>query len=212
MFARRNPLPLIRRLWHSIWPKTGWRRQVAYVAHRLRRLPGTPWGIAAGFACGAAVSFTPFIGFHFVLSMLLAAALRANLLASAIGTVIGNPWTFPFIWTWIYTLGYWILGGDANSHLPGRFSFDSIFENPLQVLLPMTVGCIPTATVAWFAFYVPLKSMISTYQEARRRRIQRRNSGPTVTAESSGSGLDGAREGDPGGLEDPAMRKHQARH
>ena len=63
-----------------------------------------------------------------------------NLIASALGTAVGNPWTFPFIWAWIYTVGYWILGGEANPYLPTEFSFDYIFDNPFQVLLPMTVG------------------------------------------------------------------------
>jgi len=212
MFARRDPLPFIRRLWHSVWPRTGWRRQVAYVGHRLRRLPGTPWAIAGGFACGASISFTPFIGFHFVLAMLLAAVLRANLLASAIGTVVGNPWTFPFIWTWIYTLGYWILGGGANPHLPSSFSFDSIFESPLQILLPMTIGSIPTATIAWFAFYFPLRSMVKTYQQARRRRIERRSKVMGSLPEATGGVPRGSQEeAEKNALRKPTLEKRQAR-
>ena len=114
MFKRRKPRPALQRLFDAVWPKGGWRRSGTYVAHRLRRLPGTPYRIAAGFASGAAISFTPFIGLHFILAVVLALVLRGNLIAAAIGTVVGNPWTFPIIWLWIYSLGTWLIGNDRN--------------------------------------------------------------------------------------------------
>ncbi len=157
-----------------LWPRSGWRRSGAYVAHRLRRLPGTPYRIAAGFASGAAISFTPFIGLHFVLAALLALVVRGNLIAAAIGTAVGNPWTFPFIWLWTYSLGRWVLGGEALTALPENLSFQHIFENPLEVLLPMIVGGIPTALVAWFVFFWPLQRTVAGYQKARRRRLRKR--------------------------------------
>ena len=175
MFKRRNPLPLHKRAGAFIWPSSGWRRSGAYVAHRLRRLPGTPYRIAAGFASGAAISFTPFIGLHFVLAAALALLIRGNVIAAAIGTVVGNPWTFPFIWLWIYSLGSWMLGyGDSLTALPENLSFQHIFQNPLDVLLPMVVGSIPTAIVAWFIFFWPLQRTVAGYQKARRRRLRKR--------------------------------------
>ena len=61
-----------------LWPRRGWTRMALYIQHRLGRLPGTPYRIAAGFACGAAISFTPFLGLHFVLAALGALALRTG--------------------------------------------------------------------------------------------------------------------------------------
>ena len=52
MFARRRPLPFVQRTARFLWPRGGWARQGIYVAHRIKRLPGTPNRIAAGFACG----------------------------------------------------------------------------------------------------------------------------------------------------------------
>jgi hypothetical protein len=80
MFQRRNRLSIIQRLKELVWPQQGWRRSTLYIAHRLGRLPGTPYRVAAGFACGAAVSFTPFVGFHFLLAALLSLILRGNIL------------------------------------------------------------------------------------------------------------------------------------
>ena len=175
MFKRRHPLPLHKRAGTFLWPRGGWRRSGTYVAHRLRRLPGTPYRIAAGFACGAAVSFTPFMGLHFVLAALLALAVRGNVIAAAIGTVVGNPWTFPLIWLWTYSLGRWILGsGERLQVLPKDISIQHLVEHPLDVLLPMVVGGVPTAIVAWFAFFWPLQRMVAEYQKARRRRLSKR--------------------------------------
>jgi uncharacterized protein len=175
MFKRRIPLPFHKRAGAFLWPRGGWRRSGAYVAHRLRRLPGTPYRIAAGFASGAAISFTPFIGLHFALGALLALAVRGNVIAAAIGTAVGNPWTFPFIWLWSYSLGRWLLGsGRSLTARPEDFSFAHIFENPLEVLLPMVVGGIPTAIVAWILFFWPLRRVIAEYQKARKRRLRKR--------------------------------------
>ena len=178
MLGRRHPLPIYRRVREFVWPSGGWRRASLYIAHRLRRLPGTPYRIAAGFACGAAISFTPFIGFHFVGAALLSILLRGSLLASAIGTVVGNPWTFPFIWTWIYALGQWLLGGEVVSELPAALSLTYIFDRPLDVLWPMTVGGVPTSVAAWFAFFWPVRGAVAEYQHARRRLVRRKKRSP----------------------------------
>ena len=174
MFKRRKPLPYHRKLEQLFWPRRGFHRSTKYIAHRLRRLPGTPYRIAAGFASGAAASFTPFIGFHFVLAAILAILLRGNLVASAIGTVVGNPWTFPFIWTWLYSSGHWLLGNDISDTLPEKLSISYVFDNFWAVLWPMTVSGIPTAILAWFAFFLPARRMVAEYQRARRWRIRRK--------------------------------------
>jgi hypothetical protein len=174
MFGRRNPLPIHHWVRSVVWPKAGWRRASRYVAHRVRRLPGTPYRIAAGLASGAAVSFTPFVGLHFVFAALLALLLRGNVVASAIGTAVGNPWTFPFIWAWIYTLGQWLMGAEAASDLPETLSLGYIFERPLDVLWPMTLGALPTTVVVWIGFFWPVRGAVAEYQHARRRRMRRK--------------------------------------
>ena len=174
MFQRRKPLPIIHRLRELLWPRRGWRRSTIYIAHRLSRLPGTPYRIAAGFACGSAISFTPFIGLHFVGAVLLSLVLRGNLFASAIGTVVGNPWTFPFIWAWIYGFGRWLLGIDGAYQPTENLTMQYIFENLWSVFWPMTVGGLPTAVVAWFVSFMPIYSVVQQYQKARQWRIRRK--------------------------------------
>ncbi len=174
MFKRRKPLPIIHRLWEVLWPRGGWSRFTRYVGHRVGRLPGTPYQIAAGLACGAAISFTPFMGFHFVGAALLCVLIRGNVIASAIGTVVGNPWTFPFIWLWIHSLGTWVLGQSGDSQLPAHLSMQDIFQNLSGVFLPMTVGGVPTAILVWIAVFWSARVAVAQYQRQRRRRLRRK--------------------------------------
>ena len=152
---------------------------------RLARLPGSAYSIAAGFACGAAMSFTPFVGLHFVLAGILAWTIRANIIASAIGTAVGNPWTFPFIWTWLYQTGTWMVSGERLKEAAAP-DFSEIFGHVLQALVswdvpylfetappvfwPMFVSSLPTALVVWWVFYLPLKYSIQGYQDRRIRK------------------------------------------
>ncbi|MBL6945248.1 MAG: DUF2062 domain-containing protein [Rhodospirillales bacterium] len=179
---RRKKISLSGRVREFLWPRSGWRRTFSYLFHRMARLPGSPYFVAAGFACGAALSFTPFVGMHIALACLLAWTIRASLLSAAIGTVVGNPWTFPFIWIWIYESGRWMLdesGGEVAEELNfseffGSFTeaflrFDLVYlvETAWPVFWPMVIGGIPTALVVWFVFYLPLKPVVAAYQRRR---------------------------------------------
>lgn len=172
-----------------IWPRTGWKRTFRYVLARLSRIPASSQSIAAGFACGAAISFTPFVGLHFVLSAILSWLFRVNIMSSLVGTVVGNPWTFPFIWVWIYELGRWIGAGsgpeeahsmDFSSFFGGlleaalRMDVKFMLETAAPIFWPMFVGSLPTAAVAWFAFYFLLKPVVVTYKNRRERRRLKR--------------------------------------
>ncbi len=174
VFRRRKPLPWHHQAREWIWTRRGWARMALYIRHRLGRLPGTPYRIAAGFACGAAASFTPFLGLHFVIAALAALALRGNVVASAFGTVVGNPLTFPIILPWIYAFGRTLLGYETAAELPSDLSFGFIFDRPLEILWPMAVGGLPTAIVAWIITYLIMHRVVSGYQKAQRRRRVRK--------------------------------------
>ena len=187
MFRRREKMGWGSRAREIFWPRRGWRRAGAYVVHRLQRLPGSPYSIAAGFACGAAVSFTPFVGLHFFIGAVIAWLIGGNIMASAIGTAIGNPWTFPFIWALIYQIGIWMLGLDVSHALPEGLSMKYIFEEPQAVLLPMFLGSIPTSLIVWLGLFWPLRSIVAKYQNMRRRRRERRLTEITTAAEKEKS-------------------------
>jgi uncharacterized protein (DUF2062 family) len=193
MFKRRKHQPVHHRVGNLIWPRIGFRRSMTYIWHRVGRLHGTPHSIAGGFAAGAAISFTPLVGSHFVLAALIAWATRSNIVAGLLGTAVGNPWTFPFIWLWIYEVGHRMGVGRALAVEPDfvaiftdlpsvvvkvviSFDLDSAyFDNVWAVLWPMMVGSIPTFALVWLAIYLFLKPLVATYQAKRimrRRRMQ----------------------------------------
>jgi uncharacterized protein (DUF2062 family) len=156
-----------------LWPDIGWRRLGIYLVKRVTRLPGTPHSIAAGLACGTAISFTPFIGLHAVLSVLLSFVVRGNYLAAVAGTIVGNPWTFPVIWLTTYQLGHFMLGSTPSRVAPEP-ELTSRWQEVRALIWPMTLGGVPLGAFAGVAIYLPSVRLIAAYQEARRRRRERR--------------------------------------
>ncbi|MFT4715721.1 MAG: hypothetical protein ACI8YI_000447 [Paracoccaceae bacterium] len=114
VFKRRDKLSWGRWFAEGIYPRAGWKRASAYIGHRLKRLPGSPYHIARGLGVGVYISFTPFFGFHFVTAAILATLFRGSILAAILGTFFGNPVTFPFIAGGCLTLGHLFLNGDLD--------------------------------------------------------------------------------------------------
>ena len=133
LFKRREKLSWKKRLSGYLWPQGGWKRYGQFILLKLHRLGGTPRSIAAGFACGAAISFTPFVGFHMILAAATAFLLRGNIIASAVGTVVGNPWTFPFIWISVLYTGRLMLGETGA----GKIEFAHVFEKSFHALMTL---------------------------------------------------------------------------
>lgn len=175
MFKRRRKRTLAESAREWIWPKSGWNRLVRYYSYRLARIPDTTYKISAGLACGAAVSFTPFLGFHLLGAVLMAYILRANLLAGAIGTAIGNPWTFPFIWVLIYQVGAVVTGDVATRNLDQIVDVERLIGDPLDAfsgaLWPMVVGGLLTIPVVWWVTYFVAKFLIERYRHRRSRKL-----------------------------------------
>jgi uncharacterized protein len=160
----------------------------SYAIKRATRLSGSPHNIAAGVACGVAISFTPFMGLHLIGSFLLSALVRGNYVAAAIGTLVGNPWTFPFIWYVTYKFGRLLLGGEAVHFVPfQQLSLATLWADLERAFWPMTVGGVTLGVVAGLATYFPLARLIAAYHAARARRRERRREGrpPIKTAGTS---------------------------
>lgn len=157
-----------------IWPDMPVKRLIRYYQHRVGRLSGSPYFIAAGFASGVAISFTPFIGLHLALGGAVAWVMRGSLIAMFVGSLIGNPWTLPFIWIFIYKIGVWTLGWEGRAVLLSEaFSFSTLMEKPLDLLLPMTVGCILPFLLSWIVSFYLVRGAVAAYQENRLRKIKR---------------------------------------
>lgn len=183
LFQRREKLAVSERVRSFLWPRKGWRRSSRYVVKRILRLGGTPHAIALGVAAGVFISFTPFIGLHFVLGFVFAWLAGGNLVASAFGTFIGNPLTFPLIWASTFELGNWMLGRSAR--VPFEFDANtSLFNESLDALwpliMPMTVAGVPMGILFAIAFYFPVRAMVERYQSRRRTFLVSRANGRKV--------------------------------
>ncbi len=159
-----------------VWPRVSWRRSTLYYVKRILRLSATPYAIATGCAIGAFVSFTPFIGFHIMISVALAWLIRGNFIAAAIGTSVGNPLTFPLIWASTYELGHAILRGEQAVVPPplGRHILESSIENLSPIIKTMSVGSLPLGFLAGLVVYAIVYKSVTAYQANRRKRLQGR--------------------------------------
>lgn len=190
VFGRRNKQKFWPKMRESLWPTMGWRRAVSYYRHRVLRTGDSTYKITAGLAAGMAVSFTPFLGTHFVQGVILSFILRGNWVASFVGTALGNPWTFPFIFALTYKVGVFFCGlfgyadfvalpdnlGSFIKDPDGFFKF--MFDNPIKFLLPMTVGgyvcCFASLPLSYALMYFPVRRARLVYrlQRLRRRRAR----------------------------------------
>jgi len=186
LFARRTRPKLAHRIRAAFWPRAGWRRSARYYGKRIVRLSASPHAVAAGVAAGVIVSWTPFVGFHFLMSAAIAFVLGGNLIASAIGTVIGNPLTFPFMWWSAYAVGRTLLGIPPEHE---RFAemMRNIGKAPLAeimpILKPMVVGALSLGALSGAITYLIVSFMVREYRKARRARLAVRRAGSSPASE-----------------------------
>ena len=83
-----------------------------------------PEKVAASFAIGVAIAFTPLIGFHFLLAIVIAVLLRLNKLDVVLGTLVVNPLTLGPVSAAALPVGRFVVQArqEAATHMPwGEF-------------------------------------------------------------------------------------------
>ena len=184
MFQRRQPRTALQNIRELFWPSMGWTRACVYTKHRIIRLSDSSQKIALGLAIGVGISFTPFLGTHFIQAGFLAYLLRANFLAALVGTFAGNPWTFPFMWWAGISLGSFIFelfGLPASATPPDEATFSMIWEliknEPFRVFAPWFVGgyliMLFSAPLSYMLFYKLVSSAKLARRRAREQRLHR---------------------------------------
>ena len=142
--------------------------------NKLISIYGTPQSISRGFATGVAVSFTPFVGFHLIIALVISKFNHQNKYASALGTIAGNPWTFPIIWYLTWHTGIFILN-NKSLHVPEDFifffkelyhavimlDFQKFISDIWPIFYPMLVGCLPWLVVIWWLSYKILMNILT---------------------------------------------------
>lgn len=177
IFGRKNKPKFAERIRVLLWPRRSWKRSGVYYIKRVLRLTGSPYAIAAGVAAGVFTSFTPFLGFHFIIAWTIAFLIGGNLLAAAVGTAVGNPLTFPFIWSATYSTGCLILGQPIMHHKIHALQ-NGLLSQSLSAILPtikiMAVGAIPVGIAVALIFYYLTRHAARTYQHRRKAQLARK--------------------------------------
>ncbi|MEP1441446.1 MAG: DUF2062 domain-containing protein [Hyphomicrobiales bacterium] len=158
----------------ALWPRRSLWRSIKYLMLRVLRLTASPHVIAMGVAAGSFASFTPFLGFHFVIAFAICFFTRGSYVAAATGTFFGNPLTFPFIWGAVLTAGRWVLYGPSREGAPPikvpELSADMIlnsFDVVWPVIKAMAVGSLPVGIPVAFVIYLIVRKMARIYQKSR---------------------------------------------
>jgi uncharacterized protein (DUF2062 family) len=188
LFKRKVAQGFFAKVKESVWPSMGWKRTYHYYRHRIFRGGDSTHRITSGFGIGVAVSFSPFLGTHFLQSLLFAFLFRASAVASFIGTSFCNPWTIAFIVWADYTVGKHIcalFGPIRDVRLPAYINmeylidepgpfFKYLMSHPWEALLPMTVGAYLIMPFAWLAtyaaLYYPINGVTHAYHTRRARK------------------------------------------
>ena len=156
------------------------RRRLQLILELMGRVE-RPERVAAAVALGVGIGLSPFIGFHFILAIVLAFAFRLNKLDTVLGSFVGNPWTLPPFFALGYRLGRWILGY-SPADLPGlrwhrilHSDFWTAFHGPafLPRLASFLVGTTILAAAAAFATYLLARGFLRLYHRRYPRVAER---------------------------------------
>ncbi|WP_052161919.1 DUF2062 domain-containing protein [Hoeflea sp. BAL378] len=179
LFRRRKPQGFLDRMRTALWPRRSFGRSFQYFIKRVLRLTATPHAIAAGVAAGVFASWTPLLGFHFILAFAISYVLAGNMVAAALGTAFGNPLSFPFIWASTLKLGNLLIGIETGGHekhvnLEALLRHLDISQLWDPVLKPMLIGSIPPGIICAVGFYILTYWGVRAFQARRKSRLAER--------------------------------------
>ncbi len=179
LFRRRRPEGFFDRVRTALWPRRSFGRSFQYFIKRVLRLTATPHAIAAGVAAGVFASWTPLLGFHFILAFALSYVLAGNMVAAALGTAFGNPLSFPFIWALTLKIGSMLIGIEHGAQ-PRHINLEALLRHLdvsqlwEPVLKPMLVGALPPGLITGVAFYILTYWAVRAFQARRKSRLAAR--------------------------------------
>ena len=127
----------------------------------------TPRRTAAAFAVGVFFGFSPFLGLHIVLGLVVAFAFRLNRVAVLLGVCANLPWIMPAYYSVATLLGATLLGVDVPPGLLKDFresladaswgEFRSLARSMTPLLwaygLGSTIGAVGLSVVAYRACF-----------------------------------------------------------
>ena len=162
-----------------------------YLRLTIRQRGSTPEQIGMGVAIGTFIAFTPTVGIHLPLALVIATLVRANRLACIPPVFITNVFTIPPIYAFTYWLGDFFLPGPREdqrqlvkelTHLLAKHDFYSIHEQLHEFLklggdifIAMFIGGFIVGGLCAAILYYLTVRVVRRHRSHRRERLQLRS-------------------------------------
>ena len=141
-------------------------RVIRLLKLKIFRIRDFPEAVSIGLSWGAAVSFTPLLGFHLIICFLGTWLMRGNLIAATVGTIIGNPWTFPIFFYVDYKIGLFFFQEPLNNY---EFKIQFFINNFNDLFYPTLLGSLPLAFIIRFITYYTTKNLLTKRYEKKNK-------------------------------------------
>jgi uncharacterized protein len=130
--------------------KEQWKKRL----YSILSLDSHPGHIAAGFAVGVFISFTPFFGLHTPLAIAAAFLFRLNKVTCITGAWVNTPLTMVPILGIGYKLGRFLRGRPVNElPLKGGLEWHNLEKYAKSIILGTSILGFCAAVIAYFVCY-----------------------------------------------------------
>ena len=126
-----------------------WKKRI----YRILSLDSHPGHIAAGFAVGVFISFTPFFGLHTALAIAASFIFRLNKLTCVTGAWVNTPITVIPILGLSYQLGGFLRGSGSQPPLTGGVDWSNLEKYATSLVLGTSLLGFVAAVISYFLCY-----------------------------------------------------------
>jgi uncharacterized protein len=135
----------------------------------------TPHRTALAFGIGVFIAFSPFLGIHMWIALLIAVLFRLNRVAILAGTYLNNPWTFAPMYLAGTSFGCFLLGMSSAGlsaidwNLHGRAFYRSVWRVLRHYMWPFLIGNTIIGVICALLGYLLLRRVIEHRRAAAAR-------------------------------------------
>ena len=136
------------------------------VMQLLLHMEETPHRTALAFGVGIFIAFSPFLGIHMGIALLVAFLFRLNRVAILLGTYLNNPWTLAPMYLAGTSLGCFLLGVSNDGlegidwDLHGHAFIENLLTNLRPYVWPFLLGNTMLGIACALAGYVLLRRVL----------------------------------------------------
>jgi uncharacterized protein len=118
--------------------RQGWRRAASFLSHKVLHLDDSPHRIALGVAIGFFIAWTPLVGGHMALALILCTLLRGNKMAGISFVWVCNPLTMGPIYYSSYRVGCALMPGMSGGSGQWKQVLGRLFDDSLPIWTRLT--------------------------------------------------------------------------